>query len=118
MPRTRLKAWVLAPDQAALNALKGVVNAVVPPPGKIFDKPRDWTVSEDEDTGELRVVFDFRFKAKVDGDAFYDDLVALNASMAATGCSGAYSVHDCSHDDPVVLDCREDPASSWREDGF
>jgi len=116
MPRTRFKAWIEAPDQASLDALKNVVKDAVPPPNKVFDKPHHWSSDTDAD-GVITVVLDLRTKVKVDGDGMYDGLVALKAQMAATGCTGRISVHDCSHDDPVVVSCT-DPAGNWREDTF
>lgn len=104
--------------ESKLDVFKAAVEADMPPPAKIQDKPKDWKREKDKQRPNKWVTFnDVRFKAVADADLMWSKMVAKKDVYALQG-NGIMSYHQCSHLDGRIVDCRSDIISAYQEVKF
>ena len=113
MPRFRFKMAFTAPSQATFDSVKALVVSKLPPPNRIFDKPADWIQSLADPT--VSGVFDCRLNRVQEYNSLWTDVVTILPTIGGLGVTGKIHRHLCSHDDPEVYSCRDDPRSIYEE---
>lgn len=112
MPIARVKVVAEASTDALLDTFQTAVEAEVPSQER--DRPYNWTGGLSE-VGRFRVL-DVRFNTTNAADTFWSRLQTRLAILRAGGAvRGRISQHVCSHLDAVVVSCRDNPASAYRE---
>lgn len=111
MATPRLKVTCDCPTQAQFDQFKASVEAEMPAARKIAQRVHNWDVIA---LSGVQGVLDVEFKVKADADATWTKLVAKQLTLALYG-KAVMSYHACSHNDPKIGDCRDDPVSSYQE---
>lgn len=94
----------MTPAQA--TQLRPLLESDLPPASKILDKPRAWAETA-QDNGRVECIIDIRLKTRADADALYAKWVTRwNNYAVGNGITGRVCIHDCTHEDDNVSDCR------------
>ena len=110
MPKSRFQIYINASTQVQIDQTKALVEAQLPNPSRILDRPTDWI--QEPYIGKIQTVLHVRLKTTADLDTLWSKILSI---AIPAGVHGITSRHECSHDDPQIYNCKDDPRSAYVE---
>ena len=103
MPRPRIKIEFRERDAGSTTTFKAAVDTELNK-GQGVDRVHNWVRSVDGAVASL--VLDARFNRTLDWDRVKTFVTNNRLALVAAASGGKISFHQCTHDDPVVQDCK------------